>query len=638
MTVLTQKRTPGRVRDLPSDFPVVPVTENEATLDASHEAQVFLYAFSSAIEAQDWSTFEDLFAAQCWWRDSLTLTFDKRTLRGRQVISDAWRTLTPLRRPHGFRLADSKTKMAPTVSSFVRLAPELATLDVPFTFQVDKPACECVGVAKLIPNDSGWKIWIIGTAVQSLVDHPFAQLPREGSSNDIVAAEQKGNSTPQGLPRIAEMLDAVVIGGSGSGIANTINLESAGANVVCLERGTSPAAAWGQRYRSVRLHHNNFMIQLPQFTVPTDIPSDYLSGAELVQYMSRAVETLKLPFFGGVEVLSNKFDKEKRLWDVSLRNVADGRCMTVQTRNLVISNGFLVPESKPLIPAGLDNPGDFHGPVQHTTQYTTAEPYKGKRVVVVGSGNSAHDVAKDLASCDDVKSVTILQRSPTVLFDFATFNSFLTQMYSGKVPVDTADFLGNVMPLGILRDMVRGGLAMLAQSSEELYRKLEAKGYMIDRAPELMDRAYEQRGKSFYFDAPGVFDLVLQDRIRIARGTAVGFQEKGLLVKDAETGAQRILEADGVVLATGYADTNLPQQWTESGFMDAASASQLEDMGVSAVDIEGEAIGQMTRSGRKSAVQGSNVALARADLLMATLEQIRSSTSQASDLLKRVKW
>ena len=90
--------------------------------------------------------------------------------------------------------------------------------------------------------------------------------------------------------------------------------------------------------------------------------------------------------------------------------------------------------------------------------------------------------------------------------------------------------------------------------------------------------------------------------IKIAHGTVVGFTENGLIVKDAETEAERILEADAVVLATGYAKTDLPKQWAKSGFLDAESALQIENMGMPAVDVEGEMIGQVTRSGRKSTI------------------------------------
>jgi putative flavoprotein involved in K+ transport len=601
MATLTHRRIPGRVRDMPSDFPQVPVQDNETSLDGPREAKAFLDKFSQAIEESDWKSFEGLFAEQCWWKDHLTLTFDKRTIQGRQGISSAWQSLAPQRKPRGFSIAGPGTEMVETPPAFVRMTPQMATLDIPFAFSVSRPDCACVGIAKAIPSASSWKIWVLTTSVVSLKEHPFQPLPRAVTLNDLISPEQRGKATPQGLPHFQEALDAVVIGGGCSGLSNLIMLDSIGANVACFDLG-SPGEAWLQRYRSVRLHHPNFMIQLPKYPVPADIASTHLNGAELAQYMSRAVQDLKLPLFAGVKVTSNVFDQERRLWTVSLEEVQSGQTSTVQTRNIIISHGFYFNEDCPVIPEALKDHGKFSGPVQHTTQFSTTDLYEGKRTVIVGSGNSAHDIAKFLGDNAAVQSVTMLQRSPTAVFDFDTFHPFITALYQGNIPVDTADFLFSQLPLGILRDWMGGAIAELVKSSEKLYSKLEAKGYLIDRKPNFIERVYEDRVRSIYFDAAGAFDLVLRDRIKIEHGTVVGFTENGLIVKDAETEAERILEADGVVLATGYAKTDLPKQWAKSGFLDAESALQIENMGMPAVDVEGEMIGQVTRSGRKSTI------------------------------------
>jgi cation diffusion facilitator CzcD-associated flavoprotein CzcO len=583
---------------MPSDFSHVPVQDDETSLDGPREAKAFLDKFSQAIETSDWGSFEGLFAEQCWWKDHLSLTFDKRTIQGRQAISSAWKSLAPQRKPYGFSVAGPGTEMVEIPPAFVRMTPEMATLDIPFAFSVSSPDCACVGVAKAIPSASGWKIWVLTTSVVSLKDHPFQTLPRAVTSNDLIIAEQRGKAAPQGLPHFDKALDAVVIGGGCSGLSNLIMLDSMGANVACFDLG-SPGEAWRQRYRSVRLHHPNFMIQLPQYPVPKDINSAHLKGVELAEYMTRAVEDLKLPLFAGVKVTSNVFDKESRLWTVSLEDTRNGQNGTVRARNIIICNGFYFDEDCPVIPDALKDTGKFSGLVQYTTQFSTTEAYEGKKTVIVGSGNSAHDVAKYLGDNPAVKSVTMLQRSPTTVFDFDTFSPFITALYQGTIPVDTADFLFNQLPLGILRDWMGGAVAGLVASSEELYKKLEAKGYLIDRNPNFVERIYEDRVRSIYFDAPRTFDLVLRDRVKIAHGTVVGFAENGLIVNDPGTVALGIIEADAVVLATGYAKTDLPKRWAESGFLDAESASQIENVGVPGIDVEGEMIGQVTRSGRK---------------------------------------
>jgi hypothetical protein len=81
-----EKRTRVLIKDLPSSIPSVPVFEGEDSLDIAAESSSFLNGFARAIQNQDWQAFGNLFADDCWWKDSLTLTFDKRTLRGHQAI------------------------------------------------------------------------------------------------------------------------------------------------------------------------------------------------------------------------------------------------------------------------------------------------------------------------------------------------------------------------------------------------------------------------------------------------------------------------------------------------------------------------------------------------------------------------
>ncbi|EFQ35806.1 uncharacterized protein GLRG_11001 [Colletotrichum graminicola M1.001] len=71
------------VRDLPSWTPSVPPFEGEDTLDAAAVAADFLARLAAAVRDGDWDAFGVLFADRCFWRDNLTLTFDKRTLHRR---------------------------------------------------------------------------------------------------------------------------------------------------------------------------------------------------------------------------------------------------------------------------------------------------------------------------------------------------------------------------------------------------------------------------------------------------------------------------------------------------------------------------------------------------------------------------
>lgn len=323
-------------------------------------------------------------------------------------------------------------------SSFVRMNPMLATLDVPFTFTTAAPKLRCVGVAKMNPVDGQWRIWMLTTAADYLEEHSLHKLPR--TNLGVIDTSQRGKAFAQGLPRVEGVLDAVVVGGSASGMANIVMLESISVNAIFCDLELVPGGSWSvSRYKAVQLHHLRNMIQLPMFPPAADEYREYLTGKDIGHYYARAVEEFKLPFFGDVKAMSNRWDKIQNVWETVLQDVRSGESSTIKTRNLVLSDGFLFGTSNVYVPELTDRE-TFKEPIQHTDAHRTAEPYRGKDVVIVGAGNSAHDIAKDLVT-NGAKSVTILQRSPSVFIDFNMTGPVMSMMYQGQMLVEAADFL-----------------------------------------------------------------------------------------------------------------------------------------------------------------------------------------------------
>ncbi|EYB24574.1 hypothetical protein FG05_06478 [Fusarium graminearum] len=588
------KRNKTRVADLASGFPHVPPFDGEESLDKSQIASAFIDEFSSAVTSADWDKFADLFVEDAWWRDALTLTFDKRTIHGRSAIQSAWKTLSENHNRKPSEFSDNPTGIWGMAPQYMRFSPALACLDVPFGFCTEEPRSKCVGQAKLVRVDGKWLIWILSTAVQELIDHPFEQLPRLSESS--IDSSQRGKPSAQGLPNVSGVLDAVVIGGSSSGLANTIMLDAAGADVAVFDVELEAGGNWStSRYSSVVLHHNRSMVQLPMFPIPPDSYPEYMGGKDLTRYMSSAVEQLNLPFFGGIQVVGSAWHEDAQYWTINLKDIQSSNTSTIKAKNLILSNGFLISKANTYIPP-LQGREKFQGPAQHTSEYRDATLYKDLDVIVVGSGNSAHDVAKDLA-LNGVKSVTILQRSPTTLLDFDIFISIVSMRYQGQMPVEAADFQENSLPLGIMRDMASGLMSSLSQTMEPRHKLLQEKGYQIEKQVCLPCRAFEERGRSIYIDQEKVFDLVLSDRIRIAKGEAKGLTEQGLVVYDEAEDKSKTIPAGGIVFATGYKNEDLPKKYADAGFIDRESAGKLANVCAPCVDEEGEPPGYVTYSG-----------------------------------------
>ncbi|KAH9240905.1 hypothetical protein K456DRAFT_583687 [Colletotrichum gloeosporioides 23] len=583
MTTLTNHRTRTKVADLPSPIPFVPPFPSDTNLDVAAEASHFLEALSDAVTNADWPSFAALFVEESWWRDSLTLTFDKRTILGRAAILRAWESLSSTRSPSTF---SPETELKGLKPAFVRLSPTLATLEVPFSFHCARPATSCTGLAKLIPvtttsSSPKFKIWGLTTQVHALLSRPFTPLPRPSSA--LLPSSQRGRSSAQGLPSLpaSTILDAVIVGGSCNGIANAIRLESAGAECLVLDSDPLAGGNWSSsRYASIRLHHPKSMIQLPDYPVPSSLP-EFLSGPQLTSYYRAAVEDLRLPFFGGITVTRNTWSPATNLWTVHLTDTLTSSSTTLLARNLILSTGWLVsPSNINLPPMSPPPPPSFPGPVLHSTSYHTPAPFASKRVLVIGSGNSAHDIAADLSLSPLVPSVSILQRSPTVLLDLPAFLPVITSRYNG-------------VSRTLAQSAIRSIMAQHASRTE----KFEEAGYLVDRSPCLISKQLEERGRAFYVDQPGTLELVLDGKIGIERGEARGFAEKGVVVVDRDTGAERVVEADAVVFATGFGDVDVPSMWAESGFVDEETAGRIENVGRIGVDEEGEWIGITTFSG-----------------------------------------
>jgi cation diffusion facilitator CzcD-associated flavoprotein CzcO len=187
---------------------------------------------------------------------------------------------------------------------------------------------------------------------------------------------------------------ACIIGAGPAGIATARNLSEAGIDYDWLEKGSALGGLWrldndsgtSSAYRSLQIDTSSKSLALPDHPVPRSWPA-YMGHAQVLEYL---------------ESYADKFDLTRRLtgsagvrhitarpgggWSV----VAD----TIGTRDydyVVVASGHL---SKPRRPTFA---GSFAGTQGHSHDYRVAEAYLGKRVLVVGMGNSAVDIAVDLA-------------------------------------------------------------------------------------------------------------------------------------------------------------------------------------------------------------------------------------------------
>ncbi|WP_309114683.1 NAD(P)/FAD-dependent oxidoreductase [Saccharothrix sp.] len=193
------------------------------------------------------------------------------------------------------------------------------------------------------------------------------------------------------------MGDVLVIGGGQSGLAAAWAVKAAGGVPVVLEAGGRPVGSWGSYYDSLTLFSPARFSSLPGLGFGGD-PDRYPHRDEVVDYLARYAEWLDVDVRTGHRVV--KVGGGSGGFEVVLE---DGRRLAAPL--VIAANGGFGRPYRPALP-GLER---FAGSVVHAAQYRNPQGYEGQRVVVVGAGNSAVQIAYELAG---VASVSLASRSP----------------------------------------------------------------------------------------------------------------------------------------------------------------------------------------------------------------------------------
>jgi putative flavoprotein involved in K+ transport len=193
------------------------------------------------------------------------------------------------------------------------------------------------------------------------------------------------------------MLDVIVIGAGQAGLAAGYHLKQAGVNFVILEASDQPAGSWPSYYDSLRLFSPARYSSLPGMPFP-GVGDHYPTRDEVIAYLTTYAEHFHLPVITGTRVES--VTKQGDLFEVLANG---GRNFTA--RYIIAATGSF---SRPKMPT-ITNQSLFAGEIIHSSVYRSPDAYVGKRVIVVGGGNSAVQIAAELAQ---VAHVTLATRHP----------------------------------------------------------------------------------------------------------------------------------------------------------------------------------------------------------------------------------
>lgn len=274
-----------------------------------------------------------------------------------------------------------------------------------------------------------------------------------------------------------------------------------------LERGQGPGHSWANTYESLRLHTGRHMSTLPGRAFPRGTPL-FPTRDEFLRYLREYASTLALAVEPGVEAREAR--REGGEWVV---RHAGGE---IRGRTLVMATGIM---AKPLVPSFAGRAA-FQGRVLHSVEYRRPADFTGRRVLVVGVGNSGGEIASELGRAGI--DVTVLVRS----------GANVVPLTLGGIPIQYVGYALRGLPDGI-----RAWLAGRVQAAQDRRR-----------GPPVLPRPPWRTLDAVPLIGFHLVDAIRDGAVKVKLGTLHAFERGGVRFGDGTSA-----EFDAVILATGFA-------------------------------------------------------------------------------------
>ena len=509
----------------------------DKTDDISVSTENWLAQFEAALVEADDAALGKLFHADSYWRDVLALSWNLQTLNGAEAILKELPALARRAAPRNFQIDPDRA--AP------RRVTRAGTASIEAIFRFETDVGRGHGILRLIPDAADGnqpKAWTLLTALEELKGFEEEQ----GNTRPRGQAYSRDFRGPNWLDlrkASAEYADrdptVLVVGGGQAGLSIAARLKQLRVDTLIVDREARIGDNWRKRYHALTLHNQVQVNHLPYMPFPSNWPT-YIPKDKLANWFESYVDGMELNFWTGTEFEGGTYDEKEGRWSVTLRRAGEKQVM--HPRHVVLATGVSGIPNIPDIP-GLKN---FAGKAVHSSFYDDGENWKGKRALVIGTGNSGHDIAQDLYSSG--AEVTLVQRSSTLITNIEPSAQLAYAAYN-EGTLDDNDLIATSMPLRLARRSHQ----MITEQSKKLdgplLEGLEHIGFKLDYGEDNTgwQFKYLTRGGGYYFNV-GCADLVASGAIKLRQFADIDcFVADGARMKGGET-----LPADLIVLATGY--------------------------------------------------------------------------------------
>ena len=301
---------------------------------------------------------------------------------------------------------------------------------------------------------------------------------------------------------VQDCRDAVVVGAGPSGLAVARQLgHQHGIETLVIDRAAAPAISWRTRYDNFRLNTTGFLSHLPGQRIPLTA-GRWPTREDMVRYFDNYVRQQNITLELGCEVVG--IDRIGCGWRL------DTSSGEIRTRAIVLATGNYRTPTIPPWP-GLS---EFSGELVHSGNFKNAWPFRDRDVLVVGAGNSAADIAVQLAN-NGARRIWLAVRTPPHLVRRAIgpFPSDILLELFAWAPAGAVDPI-----IGLSERLMWGDLSAYGFNQPPLGLKatVEQTGRIPTLADELVDAVRAGR-----VEVVAAVDAVERDGVILADGSRI---------------------------------------------------------------------------------------------------------------------
>ena len=251
-----------------------------------------------------------------------------------------------------------------------------------------------------------------------------------------------------------------VIGAGSSGISAAKTLNDHGIAFDCFEKGSGVGGNWrygndngmSSAYRSLHINTNRNVMAYSDYPMPTDYPM-FPHHSQIVKYFDNYVDHFSIRPFIQFQTAVLNVQREDSGYRVKTET-AEGAVQERVYQHVIVANGH---HWNPRYPTPAF-PGTFAGETLHSHYYRTPDQISGKKLLIVGIGNSAVDIACEAARLYGER-VTLSTRS----------GAYIIPNWLMSMPFDSlANPLTAKLPMVIQRLLLNSSL-LLARGRQQTY-------------------------------------------------------------------------------------------------------------------------------------------------------------------------